>query len=391
MITEDLSVDDLAARLGGVLVEDHPPVDTEIVGERVTLKGTVPMPEHDQTIGVIVDPQARPTSFINRFAIEVEAEVRRQKGYRYIQPPTEQIQSFIDFVQDDRQHYMLGFPELDLRTRGYRPGELIMVAGYSQGGKSQLLLTSILHNTDKPILWVTMDEPAEMVMSKLVAMVTRTGADKLEEAIKQGDRKTIDHVRATVKERFDKLQISIGTMADAVKEAEDYFQQALSAQMIDYLGIIPCDAEGDAEKAKLVKAYASEQRFPLFVIHQNSRSGGGPGEEITLTSLAFGGDREATMIIGVRRKKLKKGIDDWEKKAHENTVSVSIVKNKRPPAKLGEWDFNMDPETGVVLPRSVVVESQQATGGSWKDKLQNGGIDKHYGEQQSWADDVEAF
>lgn len=317
------------------------------------------------------------------------------KQYRFIQPPADQLESFVTFVTDSRQHYMLGFDEIDMRTRGYRPGELILVAGYSHGGKSQMLLTSILHNTDKPILWVTLDEPAELVMSKLVSMVLRTSADQLEADIKAGDAKTIDHIRATVRERFSKLliidrQITLGAMGSAVKEAEDYFGAPLSAMMIDYLGLIPSDQEREDGKAKEVKSFATAQDFPTFVIHQNSRSGGGPGEPITLTSLAFGGDREATMIIGVRRKKYDRSLRDaFERSVHEHTVSISIVKNKRPPAKLGEWDYLMDPDTGLIVPRSQPTPAVT----SWLSGLQHGShapvrpvIDPEFGTQQDFTD-----
>jgi hypothetical protein len=90
----------------------------------------------------------------------------------------------------------------------------------------------------------------------------------------------------------------------------------------------------------------------VFVIHQNTRGGGGPGEPVTMTSGRQGGEDAATTIIGARRKRDWRDMEDHERNAHQNTISISIVKNKR-TSWVGEFDFYMNPLNGMILPRNM--------------------------------------
>lgn len=59
---------------------------------------------------------------------------------------------------------------------------------------------------------------------------------------------------------------------------------------------------------------------------------------------------EAIFVLEVFRKREDQDLDAWDRQQHENTVTVSVVKNKRPPCKTGETDLFMDPQTGVIRP-----------------------------------------
>lgn len=297
------------------------------------------------------------------------AEARQ---WRYVRPLSDTLEDYVTFLQDDADYYELGFTELDLWIRGIRPGEMWMISGFSHSGKTQVLLTSYVLNSDKPILHVTFDEPAELVLAKLVAMVLRRSSADLEEEIKRGDARTIDIVRSVAAERFANLividkPLTCGQLTDAVDEAQQFLQRRLQLVAIDYIGLLPSESETEASKAQELKRWLSATQIPGVTIQQNSRSGGGPGEPVTITSGRYGGEQEATGIIGVRRKKDWKDLDEFEREAHRHTVSVSIVKNKRPPAKLGEFDYSMDENTGLILPRH---ESPRASGApAWTREL----------------------
>jgi hypothetical protein len=100
--------------------------------------------------------------------------------------------------------------------------------------------------------------------------------------------------------------------------------------------------------------------FPTVCIHQGSRGHSGRGQELGMNAGKYGGEQEAIIQIGVRRQRDNEDLDDYERRRHENTVSVSVIKNKRPPSKRGEHDFYMCPESGLVLPLSAAPEPPSA-------------------------------
>jgi hypothetical protein len=108
----------------------------------------------------------------------------------------------------------------------------------------------------------------------------------------------------------------------------------------------------------------------MLVLHQTSRTAGADGAKLTMSSGSYGGEQQATSIIGVRRKKyqimaeineLTEKLDRshserlverleflrHDLKIHEFTVTVSLLKNKRPAGQLvDDIDFELDITTG---------------------------------------------
>ena len=278
------------------------------------------------------------------------------KDYIYIKPAGDYLTSWLEWTLDPREHFKLGLEELDIKFRGFRPGELTLIQGYAQGGKGQVLLSSVLANRKRPYVWFTFDEPGEMVIAKAIGMLTGASTEDLEQGIRRGDKTVLRKLQAVAAEELPHFYIidrplGTGAMGDTLKEAEDRSQQSLAAFSIDYLGIISTfKGEREDDKAKELKAWVQELEYPCFCVHQNSRSGGSPGEPVTLTSGRMGGEQEATHIITVRRKRDWKELSDHERHGHRNTVSVGASKNKR-NGWTGEFDYYMNPLNGLVLPR----------------------------------------
>jgi hypothetical protein len=108
----------------------------------------------------------------------------------------------------------------------------------------------------------------------------------------------------------------------------------------------------------------------MLVLHQTSRSAGAEGAKLTMSSGSYGGEQQATAIIGVRRKKyqlmaeMNEIIEKLDRShseraqerldeirylmtIHEYTVSLSLLKNKRPGGQLvDEIDYELDLHTG---------------------------------------------
>lgn len=278
------------------------------------------------------------------------------KRYRFVRPLIEAADSLIEYLQNTDGRYLLGLREVDLLTRGFGPGELVLVVGFSHSGKTQVALTSILNNPDKHLVIFTADEPAELVLTKLMCMKTRSNAERMEERVKANDAEAINRIRRYAREDFKNLIIvdqsmTRRDMSDAIKEAEDFWQAPIDCAFLDYLELFARAEGADVEEgSQQLKGWAMAHQFPTVVIHQGSRGHSGKGQALGMNAGKYGGEQEAIILIGVRRQRDNEALDDYERQRHENTVSVSVIKNKRPPSKRGEFDFYMCPDSGLVLP-----------------------------------------
>lgn len=299
-------------------------------------------------------------------AIEREEErstVRdeRMKGFRYVKPLSKAAESVLEALVNSDERFRFGLPEIDVLTRGCGPKELVMLTGFSHAGKTQLVNTAIVNNPEKRILFFSMDDAAEMILLKLACMKAGISAEELERRVRNGDDEATLLVRQAASRTFENLivvdeALSVAKMDDAIEEATEYWGSPPDAVVIDYLSSIvgSTDEEGAEDvrsKAKVLKRWVKKKDWPTIVVHQQSRSHGGPGKPVTITSGSMGGEEFATILIGVRRKRDDQDIDEHERRQHTNTITVHVVKNKRPPARHSPYDgldFYMSPETGLI-------------------------------------------
>jgi replicative DNA helicase len=257
----------------------------------------------------------------------------------------------------------LGLSRIDVLTRGFLPTDLVVVTGFTHSGKTQLILTMILNNPDKHILFVSLDDPIEMILAKLIAMETGEPAEELERRIRAGDERAVQLVRDAARERFSNLLvvddvIGLNAIQNAVAEAESRWGAPCDALILDYVELIPggvSEDEHSSVKRKMndLKGMAKHAKYPIVALHQGTRLNAQPGQPITITSLGYSGEQQATIIIGARRKKMDAKLDQAERPFHEKTITVHVVKNKRPGGKLTHYfgeDFHMTPETGRIRP-----------------------------------------
>lgn len=282
--------------------------------------------------------------------------------YRYVRPFHSTYDSIIGALENPDSRIMLGLPAIDVLTRGFGPKELIMVSGFAHSGKTQLINTMITQNLDKRVLFFSMDDPAEMILMKLTCMTSGFNADILERRIRQGDDTAKVELKTAAVDRFKNLivvdeSLGLGAMSAAVGEATAYWNGEPECIIIDYLELLQGNAFSDdasanvKAKSQALKRWVKDQACPVVVVHQATRSKGAPGQAITMLSMAYGGEQEATMVIGVRRKRDDQSLDTWERQCEQDTVTLHLAKNKRPPARVTApegIDFFMDPETGLI-------------------------------------------
>lgn len=303
-------------------------------------------------------------------------------GVTQFQPLHLAVDDYIDFAQHPERRVYTGIKPIDKETRGLAPGEMAIINGFAHNGKTVLVVEILIANEGKPCIVFTPDETRIAVLVKLCAAIHGIGAEELERRINQNDTTAIDALR-DVADRFRNLAVfddnmSLHTMDTAIKSVTESIGAPAFA-VFDYADLLNADLEPN-EKLKALKRWGKEWDIPFFVLNQSSRSAGAGGKEVTMTSGAYGGEQQAFIMLGVRRKinMLKDQIRVLEEKLespqlsdkaaikimdkiadirddqiprHKDTITVSLVKNKRPPMRLVEdIDYRLDQDTGRLIP-----------------------------------------
>lgn len=319
-----------------------PVLSTAVIEQRLARLQSVP--DRHQTV---------PEAMAERRHEGVQAVIAEARDrYKYVVPFAQAADNLIDYLVNTEGRFMFGLREIDVMMRGVGKGELCFITGFSHSGKTQLFLQAIVNNRQRPVVLFTLDEPSELVLAKLVGLRENWNFEWVESRIKAQDKDVLRRVREIAAIDFKNLVvvddiIGLAQMADALKEAEDYVGQEIAAVGIDYLTVLP-DGEDVEGKAQSLKRWTKEVDLPVICLHQGGKGTAGKGEPITMTSMLHGGHAEAIFIIGCRRKRDCEAMDDWDRQAHAHTISVSVVKNKRPPSKRGEYDYYLDPNSGII-------------------------------------------
>lgn len=294
--------------------------------------------------------------------------------YRMYSPLADAADSFVRWAQSPHERVHLGIDRIDGEMRGIAPGEMAMMLGFAHGGKTLLLLHALRHNRDKHIAMFIPDEPRQLVLTKLTCIHHGIDARELEARVASDDQDAINLLRRTAEEDFPNLAVfdqplTSSDMERAYGEVCDVWGQVPDLVVVDYLDLVEA-GETVPDKATFLKGFGRRHDIPLLVLHQTSRTAGADGAKLTMSSGSYGGEQQATSIIGVRRKKyqiaaeineLVEKLDrshseraqdrlDYlrsEAKIHEYTVTVSLLKNKRPAGQLvDDIDFELDTATG---------------------------------------------
>jgi hypothetical protein len=294
--------------------------------------------------------------------------------YRMYSPLSDAADSFVRWAQSPQERIHLGIPQIDAELRGIAPGEIAMMLGFAHGGKTLVLLHALRKNRDKHIALFIPDEPKQLVLTKLTCIHHRIDARELEARVAADDQDAINLLRQTAEEDFPNLAVfdqplTASDMERAYGELCDVWGQVPELVVVDYLDLVEA-GETVPDKATFLKGFGRRHDIPMLVLHQTSRTAGADGKKMTMSSGSYGGEQQATSIIGVRRKKyqiaheineLVEKLDrshsersqdrlDYlrmEARIHEYTVTVSLLKNKRPAGQLvDDIDFELDATTG---------------------------------------------
>lgn len=296
-------------------------------------------------------------------------------SYNYYIPLVKAADDYVHWAQTPHERIYLGFPEIDSQMRGIAPSEMCLINGYSHSGKTLVLLQILAANRDKRVIYFCPDEPRTLTLIKLACVTHGIDANVLEANITLGDQKSISLLRETAQEFFPNLAVFDQTVSliDMERALSEYSDAVGEPQLIvvDYLDLITGGGEDIPSKANSIKAFGKRHNVPMLVLHQSSRTAGADGKKMTISSGAFGGEQQATHIIGVRRKRfeiegyvreLQEKLDrasnaeriiekieslQYELRIHQDTVTVNLVKCKRPASQLlDDMHFTIEAGTG---------------------------------------------
>lgn len=306
-------------------------------------------------------------------ATAVAHSIRPKKPYHYYEPFASAADEFIREAQDAHRIFT-GQAEFDAQMRGIGSGHLMIVTGYSHSGKTQWVAAKPLRaNKRKRILIMDPDEPRTLLLAKLAAIESGVPARELEARIASGDKAAIDLLRNTALIDFPDLivfdrPLTPQMMRDGYDEACDVWGAEPDLMVVDYVDLVQAGETAQA-KFDFLKAFNTERNGRMIAIHQTSRSAGADGKKMTISSGNYGGEQHATFMVGVRRKKsmlmaereellqrVAKGSEsaadrltevDYDLRIHQYTITVNLVKNKRPGGGLvDDIDLEIDQDTG---------------------------------------------
>lgn len=301
---------------------------------------------------------------------------------------------FIHWAQNPQDRVTLGIDVLDAEMRGIAPGEFCLLVGYSHSGKTMTLMEILRHNKKNRVIYFCPDEPAPLTLVKLASVEHGVAARDLERKVAARDGAAVDLLMRTATDSFANLSVcdqpvGLNDMERYLAEQSDEWGDQPQLVVFDYLELLG-SGEDVPSQANQLKAWGRRHNVPMLVLHQTSRTSGAAGKQLTISSGAYGGEQQATHLIGVRRKKfeIESQIIELEGRAnpseatleridelryllrmHQSTVTVALLKNKRPDASLmPEVDFEIEKGTGRLRPLlngELPQEFLNADGGRW--------------------------
>lgn len=179
-----------------------------------------------------------------------------------------------------------GFTDLNKKTSGLQPSDLIIVAARPSMGKTTFamnLCENAMLDEEKPVLVFSLEMPSEQIMMRMLASLSRVDQTKIRTAqLDDQDWARISNTMAMLKDK-DNLFIddSSGlTPMDVRSRARKLARErgGISLIMVDYLQLMRVPSLSDnrtleiAEISRSLKALAKELNVPVVALSQLNRS-----------------------------------------------------------------------------------------------------------------------
>ncbi|CAM3757158.1 MULTISPECIES: replicative DNA helicase [Avibacterium] len=180
-----------------------------------------------------------------------------------------------------------GFIDLDRKTAGLQPSDLIIVAARPSMGKTTFAM-NLCENaalaSDKPVLVFSLEMPSEQIMMRSLASLSRVDQTKIRtgQGLDEGDWAKIASTLGVFKQKPNLyIDDSSGlTPTELRSRARRVYREhgGLSLIMVDYLQLMRAPAFSDnrtleiAEISRSLKALAKELEVPVIALSQLNRT-----------------------------------------------------------------------------------------------------------------------
>ena len=180
-----------------------------------------------------------------------------------------------------------GFVELDKKTAGLQPSDLIIVAARPSMGKTTFamnLCENAAMASDKPVLVFSLEMPAEQIMMRMIASLARVDQTKIRtgQNLEEAEWSKIASVFGMFKQKNNLyIDDSSGlTPTQLRSRPRRVYREScgLSMIMVDYLQLMRAPAFSDnrtleiAEISRSLKALAKELEVPVIALSQLNRT-----------------------------------------------------------------------------------------------------------------------
>ncbi|GAD90896.1 MULTISPECIES: replicative DNA helicase [Vibrio] len=265
----------------------------EIVAERAVVRNLIGVANEIADAGY--DPQGRSSSDLVDFAeskVFAIAEERSnekdgpQSVDNILEKTLERIETLYKTPQDGVTGVNSGFNDLNKKTAGLQPSDLIIVAARPSMGKTTFamnLCENAAMDSDKPVLIFSLEMPSEQIMMRMLASLSRVDQTKIRTG--QLDDEDWARISSTMGILMQKKNMFIDDSSGltptelrsrARRIARD--NGGLSLIMVDYLQLMRVPGMQDnrtleiSEISRSLKALAKELNVPVVALSQLNRS-----------------------------------------------------------------------------------------------------------------------
>ncbi len=265
----------------------------DIVAERALVRNLIGVANEIADAGY--DPQGRSSEDLldlaesKVFAI-AEARSSENEGPQNVdtilEKTLERIELLYKTPQDGVTGVNTGFTDLNKKTAGLQGSDLIIVAARPSMGKTTFamnLCENAAMQQDKPVLIFSLEMPAEQIMMRMLASLSRVDQTKIR--IGQLDDEDWARISSTMGMLMEKKNMFIDdssalTPTEVRSRARRIAREhgGLSLIMVDYLQLMRVPSQSDnrtleiAEISRSLKALAKELNVPVVALSQLNRS-----------------------------------------------------------------------------------------------------------------------
>lgn len=247
-----------------------------------------------------------------------------------------------------------GFIDLDYKTSGLQPSDLVLIAARPSMGKTAFVLNMVQHIAMKkelPCMIFSLEMSSEQLVQRMLAMETGIDSQKLRTG-NLTDNDWDPLIRGVVDVSDSKIiiddtpGISVGELRSKCRKVK--LEKGLSIVIIDYLQLMTGSSKRSenrqqeiSEISRSLKALAREMEAPVVALSQLSRAcETRPDHRPMLSDLRESGaiEQDADIVMFLYR-------DDYYHKdtEHPNEAEVIIAKQRNGP--IGTVNLMWKPET----------------------------------------------